>query len=100
MERPINQMGHTISASRCKTVLRLCTEKKIAGLSLVAAGISIPLPKVRLYLSELVANGKIMMCRSILFEKGKKIERIICRIAGYIPPATPGRKAKAQLNSA
>ncbi|MFZ2301595.1 MAG: FaeA/PapI family transcriptional regulator [Gallionella sp.] len=64
----------------------------------IAEAAGIPLPKVRLYLSELAANGKIMMCHSILFEKGKKIERIICRIAGYIPPATPGRKAKAQLN--
>jgi transcription initiation factor IIE alpha subunit len=64
----------------------------------IAEATGIPLPKVRLYLSELAANGKIMMCHSILFEKGKKIERIICRIAGYIPPATPGRKAKAQLN--
>jgi DNA-binding Lrp family transcriptional regulator len=64
----------------------------------IAEAVGIPLPKVRLYLSELAANGKIMICHSILFEKGKKIERIICRIAGYIPPATPGRKAKAQLN--
>jgi transcription initiation factor IIE alpha subunit len=64
----------------------------------IAEAAGIPLSKVRLYLSELAANGKIMICHSILFEKGKKIERIICRIAGYIPPATPGRKAKAQLN--
>ena len=64
----------------------------------IAEAAGIPLSKVRLYLSELAANGKIMVCHSILFENGKKIERIICRIAGYIPPATPGRKAKAQLN--
>lgn len=64
----------------------------------VAEAAGIPLPKVRLYLSELAANGKIMMCHSILFVKGKKVERLVCRIAGYIPPAAPGRKAKAQLN--
>lgn len=65
----------------------------------IAEAAGIPLPKVRLYLSELAANGKIMMCHSILFVKGKKVERMVCRIAGYIPPATPGRKAKATPQS-
>lgn len=64
----------------------------------IAEAVGIPLPKVRLYLSELAANGKIMMCHSILFVKGKKVERLVCRITGYIPPVAPGRKAKAQLN--
>lgn len=64
----------------------------------IAEAAGIPLPKVRLYLSKLAANGEIMTCHSILFEKGKKVERMICRISGYIPPATPGRKSKAQLN--
>lgn len=60
-----------------------------------ASGLS--LAKVRLHLSELAAKGEVMSCHSIRFEKGKKIERIIYRIAGYIPPAAPGRKSKAQL---
>lgn len=60
-----------------------------------AAGIS--LAKVRLHLSELAAKGNVVVCHSTRFEKGKKIEGIICRVAGYIPPATPGRKSKAQL---
>lgn len=60
-----------------------------------AAGIS--LAKVRLHLSELTAKGNVMSCHSIRFEKGKKIEGIRCRLAGYIPPASPGRKSKAQL---
>ena len=61
----------------------------------VATGIS--LTNVRLHLSELAAKGEIMACHSIKFEKGKKIEGMKCRIAGYIPPAAPGRKSKAQL---
>jgi hypothetical protein len=36
------------------------------------------------------------MCRSIRFQDGKEIEGILCRISGYIPPAAPGRKSKAQ----
>ena len=35
-----------------------------------------------------------------LHEKGKTIEGTSCRIAGYIPPAAPGRKSKAQLMGA
>lgn len=61
----------------------------------VATGIS--LADVHLYLSELAAKGEVMACHSIRFEKGRKIEGIRCRIAGYIPPAAPGRKSKAQL---
>ena len=61
----------------------------------VATGIS--LANVRLHLSELAATGEVMTCHSTRFEKGKKIEGVSCRLAGYIPPASPGRKSKAQL---
>ena len=62
----------------------------------VATGIS--LVNVRIYLSELTAKKEIMSCHSTRFENGKKIEGISCRLMGYIPPATPGRKSKAQLS--
>ncbi|HEX5364656.1 MAG TPA: ArsR family transcriptional regulator [Gallionella sp.] len=61
----------------------------------VATGIS--LATVRVHLSELAAKGEIMVCRSIRFEKGQEIEGVRCRLAGYIPPAAPGRKPKTQL---
>jgi DeoR/GlpR family transcriptional regulator of sugar metabolism len=61
----------------------------------VATGIS--LANVRLHLSELAAKGEVMTCHSIRFEKGKKVEGISCRLAGYIPPAAPGRKPKSLL---
>ena len=61
----------------------------------VATGIS--LAKVHLHLSELTAKGEIMSCHLTRFEKGKQINGISCRLAGYIPPAAPGRKSKAQL---
>jgi len=60
----------------------------------IAKAVGISLAKVRLHLSELAAKGEVMSCHSIRFEKGKKIEGIRCRLAGYIPPATPGKKAK------
>jgi predicted ArsR family transcriptional regulator len=55
----------------------------------IAKAVGISLAKVRLHLSELAAKGEVMSCHSIRFEKGKKIEGIRCRLAGYIPPATP-----------
>ena len=63
----------------------------------IAQATGFPLAKVHLYLSELAAKKEIMVCHTTRFEKGKKVEGIICRLAGYIPPAAPGRKSKAQL---
>ena len=59
-----------------------------------AAGISVA--KARLQLAELTAKGDVISCHSIKFVKGKKIEGISCRLAGFTPPAAPGRKSKAQ----
>ena len=63
----------------------------------IAAATGISLANVHIHLSELAAKGEIMVCHSTRFEKGKKIEGVSCRLAGYIPPAAPGRKSKAQL---
>ncbi len=64
----------------------------------VATGIS--LTNVRLHLSELATKGEIMTCQLTRYEKDKTVKGISCRIAGYIPPAAPGRKSKAQLMGA
>jgi len=61
----------------------------------VATGTS--LADVHLHLSHLAAKREVMVCRSIRFEEGREIEGISCRLVGYIPPAAPGRKSKAQL---
>lgn len=63
----------------------------------IAKDTGISLAKVRLSVANLTANGEIIMCHSIRFEKGKKSEGNLYRVAGYIPPATPGRKSKAQI---
>jgi DNA-binding IclR family transcriptional regulator len=63
----------------------------------IAEATGLSLDEVRLHLSELAAKGEVMACLSTRFEKGKKIEGISCRLAGYIPPAAPGRKSKSQL---
>jgi len=63
----------------------------------IATGTGIPLVKVHLYLAELAAKHEIVSCYSVKYDKGKKIEGVSCRLAGYTPPATPGRKPKSQL---
>ena len=63
----------------------------------IAEATGLSLSKVRAHLSELAAKGEIMACHSTKFDKGRKIEGISCRLAGFIPPAAPGRKSKAQL---
>jgi DNA-binding Lrp family transcriptional regulator len=63
----------------------------------IARATGISLATVRSRLSELAIKGEVMTCHSIRFEKGRKIEGMSCRLVGYVPPATPGRKPKAQL---
>jgi len=63
----------------------------------IAAAVGIPLAQAHVKLAELAAQGEIMACHSTRFDKGKKIEGIRCRVSGFIPPAAPGRKSKAQL---
>jgi predicted ArsR family transcriptional regulator len=62
----------------------------------IAAATGIPLPKVRLSLSDLSARGEISRCNVIRYDTGKPVEGILCRVAGYIPPAAPGRKPGAK----
>lgn len=63
----------------------------------IAVATGVPLSTAHLYLSELAAKGEITVCRSIKFEKGKKIEGISCRLVGHIPQAAAGRKPRPQL---
>ncbi|MDP1927174.1 MAG: DUF742 domain-containing protein [Thiobacillus sp.] len=63
----------------------------------IAAATRIPLADVRVYLSEMSERGDVIVCNSTRFIKGKKSEGMLCRIAGYIPAASPGRKAKARV---
>jgi predicted transcriptional regulator len=61
----------------------------------IAIGTGIPLPEVRISLSDLSALKEISNCSVTHFKDGKPIEGILCRISGYVPPASPGRKAGA-----
>lgn len=58
----------------------------------IAAATGIPLSKVRLSLSDLSARGEISRCSVTRFDNGKAVEGMLCRISGYVPAASPGRK--------
>jgi len=61
----------------------------------IADATGIPLPKVRISLSDLSARGEISRCTVTRFNDGKQIEGMLCRISGTIPAAAPGRKPGA-----
>ncbi|MDA8255749.1 MAG: ArsR family transcriptional regulator [Betaproteobacteria bacterium] len=63
----------------------------------IAAATRIPLADVRQYLSEMSKRGDIIACHSTRYIKGQKVEGMLCRIAGYIPAPSPGRKPKAKV---
>lgn len=63
----------------------------------IAAATGLSLASVRSRVTDLHAKGAIMVCRSIRYKDGKEVEAVLCRISGYIPPAAPGRKSKAQV---
>ena len=65
----------------------------------IAKATGIPLKEVRLGVSRLSATGEVILCRSIRFNNGRKSEGLLCRIAGYIPPPSPGRKSKAHTKA-
>ncbi len=66
----------------------------------IAAATRIPLADVRAYLSEMSARGDIIACHTTRYIKGQKVEGMSCRIAGYIPAPSPGRKPKAKTQPA
>jgi DNA-binding IclR family transcriptional regulator len=61
----------------------------------IASGIGMSLENTRLHLTTLAAKGEVIMCKVTRYMNDEKIEGMLCRVAGYIPPASPGRKPKA-----
>jgi predicted ArsR family transcriptional regulator len=60
----------------------------------IAKEMGVPLVTVRQRLTALADSREAIVCNTIRFENGKKIEAWQCRASGFIPPAAPGRKAK------
>ena len=60
----------------------------------IAKEIGMPLATVRQHLSSLADSREAIVCKTIRFENGKKIEAWQCRVSGYVPSPAPGRKPK------
>ena len=58
----------------------------------IASEIGAPLESVRKSLLGLTASGEVIKCKLTRFEGGKRIDAWQCRVAGYVPPRSPGRK--------
>ena len=54
----------------------------------------VPVAKVRQRLAELAATGAIITCNLTRFEHGKRVDGLLYRMSGWVPPPAPGRKAK------
>src|SRR5947207_13566879 len=65
----------------------------------IASDTGISLENVRLHVSALSARGEVMLCQSIRFINGKRIEGLLFRIAGYIPPVAPARQSEPHLKA-
>ena len=53
----------------------------------------VPLAKVRQHLAEVAATGAVVTCSLTRFEQGKRIDGMLYRMSGWVPPPAPGRKA-------
>lgn len=58
----------------------------------IANATGIPLRQIKSTLEDMSARGVIMGCSVIRYDGGKPVQSLQCRISGYIPPASPGRK--------
>jgi predicted ArsR family transcriptional regulator len=72
-----------------------CLKKHGQRLDLeLAKETGVPLAKVRQRLAELAATGAIITCNVTRFEHDKRIDGLLCRMSGWVPPPAVGRKAK------
>ncbi len=62
----------------------------------VATAMKLPLDEVRASLTAMSERGEIMRCSVTRFYDGNPVEEMQSRVAGFIPPAAPGRKPGAK----
>jgi hypothetical protein len=58
----------------------------------ITVGIGITGPELNKSLSNLVTRKEIFQCKLTQYKDGKPVEGLLCRVSGYFPPSTPGRK--------
>ena len=88
---------HPVIGKTLKTILQYLKTHGERTDAEIADATGLTLAKTHAQLADLAAKREIMVCLSTRYEKGKPVESMKCRLAGYIPPAAPGRKSKSQL---
>lgn len=74
-----------------------CLKKHGQRLDLeIAKELRMTVATVRQHLSALVDSREAIVCKTIQFENGRQFEAWQGRVAGYVPPSTPGRKPKSK----
>lgn len=58
----------------------------------IARATRLPLAEVQASIMELSALGEISKCSVTSYVKGRPVEHLQCRISGYVPRSSPGRK--------
>jgi len=66
----------------------------------IAKGTGIALPQVRLAIKKQQSTNAIFSCSVINFDGGMAIKGILCRLSGYFPTASAGRKSAVQATVA
>jgi len=74
-----------------------CLKKHGQRLDLeIAQELRMPLATVRQHLAALAESREAVVCKTIRFEKDRKVEAWQGRISGFVPPPAPGRKPKSK----
>jgi len=62
----------------------------------VAKALHLPQAVVQKHIAELSSSGEVISCQTTRYVGNKKIEGVSCRLAGYTPRWSPGRKPGAK----
>ena len=74
-----------------------CLKKHGQRLDLeIAQELRMPLATVRQHLAALAESREAVVCKTIRFEKDRKVEAWQGRSSEFVPPPAPGRKPKSK----
>lgn len=59
----------------------------------IAKDTGLAIADVRIDLEALSRAGSVITCKITRFARGQRTDALQCRMAGYVPPHAPGRKA-------
>ena len=64
----------------------------------LAKELGLTLDEVKVMVDQLQASNKLYTCDVINFEDGAEVKGLLCRLSGFIPKGSPGRKPARKSN--